>query len=119
MSVTDKTAKAVLKRDGGDPCCVVCGTNQNITIQHRMNRGMGGSKLLDGPENLIMMCWTHNSLLETDAKFAQLGRANGWKLHKNRTRSANTVPVWFPKDRAWYYLLANGTKVVARDWGTE
>lgn len=69
--------RQVFARDG---YCLHCGLTEGLTIQHRMNRQAGGSKLRDHPANLIALCALSNGLLESDAAFAQTGIAHGWKL---------------------------------------
>lgn len=49
-------------------------------MQHRKNRGMGGSKLLDMPSNLVTMCLVHNTLIEQSAEFARFAFEHGWTL---------------------------------------
>ncbi len=63
-----------------DAYCLHCGLTEGLTIQHRINRGAGGSKLRDHPANLIALCGLSNGLLESDAAFAQTGIIHGWKL---------------------------------------
>ena len=78
MSISARVRQLVYERDGN--ACVACGVAHGLTIQHRKNRGMGGSKLLDSPANLVTMCAVENMLLESNADFADRGRRNGWKL---------------------------------------
>jgi hypothetical protein len=77
-----KTFQKFIDRDG---CCPHCGTDDDTLVpQHRANRGMGGSRSLDRPSNIIVLCSAANLLLETDAKFAEFGRELGWKLTRNQ-----------------------------------
>lgn len=82
MTVTTDRRRRVYERDGGK--CVVGGwaCSGGLTVQHRANRGMGGSLMRDGYENLLTMCNHHNVLLEQSAAFAQTGRDCGWKLEQ-------------------------------------
>jgi len=41
---------------GGDLVCLVCHKSDNIDIDHVINRGMGGSKERDVPENKVPLC---------------------------------------------------------------
>ena len=54
-----KHTKVYLKAMGLSPvefiCCEVCG-RRAVDIHHIEPRGMGGSKLLDTPENLMALC---------------------------------------------------------------
>lgn len=82
MTVSPKVRTQVFERDL--KCCVACGSSYGLTIQHRINRGMGGSKTLDGYANLLTLCFACNTALESDAAFAEKGRRMGWKVHRNR-----------------------------------
>lgn len=78
MTVPRKTRALVLARDGDR--CAHCGTSFGLTIQHRINRQMGGSKTRDTPAHLLTLCADSNTRLESDSSFADLGRLMGWKL---------------------------------------
>ena len=68
-----------------DKCCSHCGTTDDTLIpQHRANRGMGGSRALDRPSNIIVLCSAANFMLESNARFADLGRKFGWKLERHQ-----------------------------------
>lgn len=47
--------KAVIARD---QVCTVCGTDENLSVDHIIPISKGGSEL--DPENLTTMCMTHN-----------------------------------------------------------
>lgn len=107
MTVTARNRSLVYQRD--EQLCVACGTDQDMTLQHRANRGMGGSKSRDRVENLVCMCSHHNQLLEMDAEFAQRGRRLGWKL--NSWDNPLDCPVFYVKDGAFFYLSGRGTRI--------
>ena len=98
MTVPAKTRKLVYQRD--NYVCVHCGTTNGLTLQHRASRGMGGSKSLDGPENLVTMCWQANTDLESNPDFMALGRKHGWKL--SRWEDPTTIPVRYFADGVFY-----------------
>lgn len=106
MAVTAKVRQLVFDRDGR--MCANCGIDDMLTIQHRANRGMGGSKLRDGYENLMTLCYWCNGRLESNAEFAAIGIDNGWKLRS--WDDPLKVPVFFAFD-GWYYLTADGRRV--------
>jgi hypothetical protein len=88
-----------------DQRCPHCGTDGDTLIpQHRQNRGMGGSRSLDRPSNIIVLCSEANGLLESDAKFAEFGRELGWKLTRDQ------VPEFTP------VLLADGYWLIDNDF---
>ena len=98
--------KIVAQRDGQK--CVHCGTNSNLTIQHRRGRGMGGSKSLNTPDNLILMCWSSNTGMEDDSDEAQEARLRGWKIDRADPRPAYEIPVWVWPG-GWRQLLRDST----------
>ena len=91
-----------LNRDGG--CYCGCGYRESLVPNHRANRGMGGSKLLDRPSNVITLCAHMNGLIESDATLAQVARKYGWKLE--RWQSPEETPVYDRGTGQWF-LLAN------------
>ena len=76
-------AQEMYARDNG--ACVACGRTTGLTTQHRHNRGQGGvhgagEAASERPSNRCTLCFDCNQALERDARFAQTGRRNGWKL---------------------------------------
>ena len=98
--IPDKVRALIYKRDGGR--CPHCGATEGLGLQHRISKGMGGSKLLDIPSNLLTFCNIGNSDLESDADLAELARLNGWKL--SRWQDPLEVPVMYIGDGAPYRL---------------
>lgn len=86
-----------LARDMHCPCGCV-GREDTFVPNHRAGRGMGGSKILDRPANVIVMCSAQNSLIESDAQYAEAARAYGWKLSR-----------WEVPEEVPFYDLATGT----------
>lgn len=109
MVFTKKQRDQIYERDGGR--CVACGTTYGLEINHRANRGMGGSRYGDTLENGVLMCHHHNVSLEASAEFAERGRVYGWKVHRNRVTPPADVPVWYVYERTWFYLEADGTRL--------
>lgn len=99
MSVTPTIRRAIFARDQH---CLHCGLTEGLTIQHRINRGAGGSKYRDNPANLIALCGLSNQLLEADAVRAQAGRDHGWKL--SSWESPIDVPVLDALTGQWWIL---------------
>lgn len=85
-----------------DTVCSHCGTNDDTLIpQHRQNRGSGGSRALDRPSNIIVFCSAGNFMLESNSKFADLGRKFGWKLERHQVPELTPVYMgdgWFLLD---------------------
>lgn len=102
MTISKVDREKVFERDGW--MCCSCGSHHQLTIQHRINRGMGGDQtgrpglkpVKDMPSNLLTMCIFCNTGLESDPQFRQLGIEYGWKLHQfdNPHRVAANFP-WF------------------------
>lgn len=102
------TRRLVFERD--NMLCVSCGSS-DLTIQHRISKGMGGSKILDSPSNLLTLCLLCNERLESDAEFAALGKRFGWKLHRNRDVIPSNERCWYPADGRWWLLDDEGNRV--------
>jgi hypothetical protein len=95
----------VLQRD--QSTCWHCGETEAISIQHRQNRGMGGSKTRDRLDNLIVLCSAQNLLIESDAMAAALARDYGWKLN---SWDHYSQPLLDMNLRRWYRLDEKGNK---------
>lgn len=85
-----------------DSYCLHCGETEAVSPNHRSNRGMGGSKLLDVPSNLVLLCSELNGLIESDAAYAEIAREFGWKL--SRYDKPAEIPVLDNMAGAWYLL---------------
>ena len=107
MAVPKKVLKLVQERDSA---CWHCGREDDLVPHHRVNRGMGGSKLLDTPDNLMMVCGIWNGLMESHAKDAEAAR--GWG-HKLPVWESLEVPVFDRAEFKWYFLLPDGGKVLS------
>lgn len=94
-----KDFRLLLDRDG---YCLHCGETEAISPNHRKNRGMGGSKLRDVPSNLMILCSSMNSLIESDNRWAELAKKYGWKLEGWQDPQA--VPVYDAIKAEWFLL---------------
>lgn len=105
--MNEKAFKKFLERDNW--CCVHCGrTGDDLVPQHRVNRGMGGSKELNRPSNIVVLCAVFNGLIESDAKAAELANRMGWKLKS--WQSPESTPVWYTPEGAWFFLDNSGNR---------
>lgn len=95
-----KDWQRLLDRDLGR--CVHCGETEAISPNHRGNRGMGGSKALDKPSNLILLCSEMNTLIESSNRYAEQAKSFGWKISKWDT--PENVAVFDYLDQKWFYL---------------
>ena len=77
----DSVRKKIWARDNG--ICWHCGTTENLQIHHRINRGMGGSKILDRGSNLILLCAEYNFLIESNLPKAREARKLGIKVSRH------------------------------------
>jgi len=91
-----------------DPYCVHCGADTDLQIHHRRNRQMGGSKLLDGLDNLLRVCAELNYRMEQDSGVAHEARDMGWKL---RQWDSFSTPVFDKMQGKWFELDKQGSKV--------
>jgi hypothetical protein len=105
LSMTKKEFDKYLARDRG---CWHCGaTGDDLIPHHRLNRGMGSkNSKASQPSNIIVLCSQANGLLESNAKFAELGRQFGWKLRSHETPTE--VPIF--GHGGWWLLNDDFTK---------
>lgn len=90
--------------------CLHCGTTENLTVQHRANRGMGGSKNRDQASNLIVLCWFVNFEMEASSIKAKIAKEYGWKLES--WESPAMVEVWSEPLRRWILLNDDWTYTI-------
>lgn len=105
--VKESIRKLIQQRDSH---CPHCGETENLVIHHRINRGMGGSKLLDTPDNLMMICSRYNGEMESNQTVA--ASARGWG-HKLSVWESTEHPVFDRAEFKWYFLLPDGGKVLS------
>lgn len=79
-----------------------CGAVDTAVPHHRLNRGMGGSKVRDVPSNIVTMCAAFNGVMESDSDAAELAREYGWKLRYGADPAA--VPIWNVIRGEWLIL---------------
>jgi len=99
----DKMQRSLIfERDGYR--CLHCGRGGNLSVQHRINRGMGGSSSIavHAPSNGVTICWQFNTQMESDALLAEFARDKGWKLRPGEDPTQR--PVWDMADQLWYRL---------------
>jgi hypothetical protein len=106
MAVDIYMKRVLNKRDSH---CWHCGTNEDLVPHHRKNRKAGGSKLLNGYNNIIMVCAVYNGLMESDANIAQQARDLG---HKLRSWDDLDAPCFDAFDNQWYKLDTKGNKTI-------
>lgn len=90
--------------------CYHCGETDNLQIHHRKNRGMGGSKLLDRYDNLILVCAAYNYAMESDPKVQKQALEYGHKIHQWDDFSK---PVFDIPSGIWYQLDTQGKRTPA------
>lgn len=88
-------------------------------LDHRANRGAGGSLILNHPANLILACWRCNGN-KADARaivLLDLEERGLWvrphATHEKTLRRAIETPVVYPDGRSFY--LISSTERVLRD----
>lgn len=124
MSVPGVVQRTVFRRDGECvPCSVIYGacmsSTDTLVLHHRMSRGMGGSRFLDTPGNLLVVCSEYNGLMESDADVAQQARDYGWKIPRHSGLTPVEVPcmVMTTEGPGWVYLTERGDYDEARGQG--
>lgn len=63
---------------------------------------MGGSKLLDRPSNLMVLCSEMNGLIESNDFMATLAKHYGWKLE--RWQKPEETPIFDSRLWKWFLL---------------
>ncbi|MFD4795046.1 HNH endonuclease [Streptomyces anulatus] len=103
---TDVVRAIVHDRDGG--ACVRCGTGEDLTIHHRVNRGMGGAReaWINQAHNLLLVCTRCNGWFEDNPRESY---AAGWKVR--RPQIPSEVEVLY-SDGSHYVLTADGVRSV-------
>lgn len=96
-----------MNRDG---YCLHCGETEAISPNHRINRGMGGSKSLDKTSNLVVLCSRLNGLIESDAFYRDMALRHGWKLE--RWQTPEETPVFDECTGIWYLLNNTYDRIV-------
>lgn len=101
---TDAVRALVYDRDGG--ACVRCGSSVNLTIHHRVNRGMGGARepWINQAHNLLLVCTVCNSWFEDNPRESY---QTGWKVR--RPQLPGEVEVRYP-DGSMYLLTPDGVR---------
>jgi hypothetical protein len=90
-----------------DPYCWHCGETNDLVPHHRRNKGMGGSKIANTYDNLMMVCALYNGAMESDWEVARYARAWGRKI---ASWDALNKPVFDTVAWAWYVLDSDGGK---------
>ena len=107
--MTPKQFRRYLDRDQG---CLHCGEREAVAPNHRVNRGMGGSKERDVPSNVIVLCSRLNGLIESDSAASQLAKRYGWKL--NSWQDPLDTPVFDTQIGEWLLLDNNFSRKVVK-----
>jgi 5-methylcytosine-specific restriction endonuclease McrA len=113
--------RAVIRRDGGF-CLLALHRCQGeaTTTDHRANRGMGGSRLLNDPVNLIAACGICNGD-KADATSLELEERGLWvrpaATHEKTLVRARETPVEALDGTRWFLLSATERITVAEAMG--
>jgi len=110
LSLNPRKRQIIFVRD--NESCVNCGTSNDLTIHHRINRGAGGSKLFDGLAFLLLVCTSCNSLFESDGDSLLEAKQRGYKLSRHTSPPVNPtlIPVWYEKEGQYFLLDNNGNR---------
>lgn len=97
-----------------DKHCYHCGlADDTLVPNHRINRGMGGSRTRDKPSNIVVMCSSINGLIESSGSLAEQSRHFGWKLES--WQNPIESPAYDVMSAKWYLFDDNyGRKEFAK-----
>jgi len=113
--MTPKEFEKFLARDVR---CSHCGrADDTLVIQHRANRGMGGSKRRNSPANLLVLCSEINGLIESDANWAATAKRFGWKLEQ--WEDPEIAPVYDVPIGVWSVLDNEMNRFVLLDYDSD
>jgi hypothetical protein len=101
--VNRKEFARFMERDGG---CIHCGDVVTAVPNHRVNRGMGGSRKRDNPANIVVLCSEVNGLIESDPVWQRRAIEYGWKLRS--WDDPTFIPVFEPMWGNWWRLDDEG-----------
>ena len=107
------TPKEFARLVARDSYCLHCGATEALAPNHRANRGMGGSKLMNVPSNYALICSSLNGLIESDHRWQQLAIESGWKV--SRYADWREIPVWDSMAGVWYLLKDDWTRNVVTE----
>lgn len=115
MPIPKRIVKQVLERDGG--ACVLSSRlclGQASCADHRVGRGMGSSKGLDVPANLVAACSICNGLKESDAVFRAECTSRGLHIKRSQATALDIqhcleTPIVAPDGTLWL-LTADGKR---------
>ena len=118
-SISAKKKAAVLKRDGGLCVLQLDGCMGDATVaDHRVNRGHGGARSLDGFSNLVAACGLCNGRKEAvsgdeRADLVVRGlRVEPGRTHAHSAERAREIPVMYA-DGLLYRLTDDGRRELA------
>jgi hypothetical protein len=118
--IRKRLSELVLTRDGHVCQLNLVGCTYTATeADHRANRGMGGSKLLDNAANLVAACRSCNGRKETltgdaldDVKSRGLRLVHGSTPAQTLASAADTPAQYRTGD--WYFLDTTGHRTISR-----
>jgi 5-methylcytosine-specific restriction endonuclease McrA len=109
--VTPAVRRIVYMRDGF--ACLACGSSQQLTIGHRVNRSTAPKAIKHTISNLVTQCWDCNTRETMNAALAEQFREWGHNLRSWEIplEVAVYVPVWGQwrlLDDAGHWRLVSG-----------
>lgn len=108
---TERLRQTVYERDNYQCVskAVYAPCSADITIQHRVGRGMGGSALYDAEAAFLMvLCGRHNTLETANSDYHRICQHFGWSVPRwvVDRHAITTVPVFYWN--GWHYLTDDG-----------
>lgn len=125
MRVSKKLFEQIRERDGGFCLMALPGCmGEGNVLHHRANRGAGGSRILDHPAVLVLVCSLCNSRAEDAHAIVRMDLIErGLRVEKAATNAATLerakrTPVEYLTGQMWFLISATERRREDEEWTT-
>lgn len=125
MRVSKKLFEQIRQRDGGFCLMALPGCmGEGNVLHHRANRGAGGSRVLDHPAVLVLVCSLCNGRAEDAHAIVRADLIErGLRVEKAATNAATVerakrTPVEYLTGQRWYLISATERRHEDDEWTT-
>lgn len=125
MRVSKKLFEQIRERDGGFCLMALPGCmGEGNVLHHRANRGAGGSRILDHPAVLVLVCSLCNSRAEDAHAIVRMDLIErGLRVEKAATNAATLerakrTPVEYLTGQRWFLISDTERRHEDEEWTT-